>query len=114
MRTFTNPYETAIKLRKQYACGAIVNIFKILHVLNKKKFDQAIELSKGKRWNLAIKVANILTDKSNINEVNYIAWLLLVDDQQAETLRFRESWQWADYFQIPDKVANDYLKNSFR
>ena len=51
-------------------------------------------------------------NKATRNEINDLVWLLLVDDKQAETLRFREPWQWAEYFQIPDEIVNDYLIKS--
>ena len=114
MKTFTKAHKKAKKLRKQNSKDSIVNISKILHILNKEEFDPTTQYNYTQRWDIAVKVANLLTSSTNNTEINHLAWLLLVDDQQAETLRFREAWQWADYFNVPEEIVIEYLQNSFQ
>ena len=71
MKTFTEAHEKAKKLRKQNSKDSIVNISKILHILNKEEFDPTTQYNYTQRWNIAVKVANLLTSSTNNTEINH-------------------------------------------
>lgn len=41
-------------------------------------------------------------------EAEGFAWALLVDEQEAETMRFREPWQVAAFFGVPEQAVRDH------
>ena len=41
-------------------------------------------------------------------EAEGFAWALLVDEREAETMRFREPWQVAAFFRVPEEVVRGH------